>query len=74
VLSVGHERILEWGDQSDYEELIRYYGWDRIVEALRKEYVYLPNYIMVEVAQYFELKKEEMEIWRRKQKKMSMWV
>ena len=68
------ERVLVWGDDEEYEEIIRFYGRERIVHALTKEYVYLPNYVMDRVAEYFGVKKEEFTIWKRKQQKVQVWI
>jgi hypothetical protein len=68
------ERVLVWGDDEEYEEIIRCYGRERIVHALTKEYVYLPNYVMDRVAGYFGILKEEFTIWKRKQHKVQVWI
>ena len=68
------ERILTRGDNEDYEELIRYYGYMRVVEAMTKEYVFLPDYIMDRAAAYFGLKKEDLTVWKRRQQKAKVWI
>ena len=49
------ERVLERGGESEYAEIIRFYGRERIVHALTKEYIYLPDYVMDDVAKYFAI-------------------
>jgi len=68
------ERVLERGDNSEYEELIRFYGRERIIHALTKQYVWLPDFIMDEVATYFGIKKEEFTVYKRKQHKVKVWI
>jgi hypothetical protein len=68
------ERVLKRGDEAEYEELIRFYGRDRIIHALTKEYCVLPNFMLAEVAGYFGLKKEDLTVYKRRQKIKYKWL
>ena len=68
------ERVLERGDNSEYEELIRYYGRERIIHVLTKEYCYIPKYMMEHVAGYFGLNQEDFTIYQRRLLKKSTWI
>jgi anaerobic selenocysteine-containing dehydrogenase len=68
------ERVLERAGESEYEELVRFYGRDRIIHALTKEYIYLPDFVMDDVAKYFGLKKEDFTVYKRKQHKVKVWI
>jgi hypothetical protein len=67
-------RVLERGDKSEYEELVRFYGRERIIHALTKEYCHLQNFIMDDVAKYFGLKKEDFTVYKRNQNKVKVWI
>jgi hypothetical protein len=68
------ERVLVWGNDEEYEELIRFYGRERIVDVLTKEYCYIPKYMMDHVAGYFGLNQEEFTIYKRRLVKKSTWI
>jgi hypothetical protein len=68
------ERVLVWGNDEEYEELIRFYGRERIVQALTKEYSYIPKYMMEHVAAYFGLNQEDFTIYKRRLVKKSTWI
>jgi hypothetical protein len=68
------ERVLERGDNSEYEELIRFYGRERIIDVLTKEYCYIPKYMMEHVAGYFGLNQEDFTIYKRRLVKKSTWI
>lgn len=68
------ERVLDRGDDSDYEELIRYYGRERIIHALTKEYCVVRNFMIDHVCAYFGLKKEDLTVYQRRQKIKYRWT
>ena len=68
------ERVLVWGNDEEYEEIIRFYGRERIVHALTKEYCYIPKYMMEHVAGYFGLNQEDFTIYKRRLVKKSTWI
>lgn len=68
------ERVLEWGNDEEYEEIVRFYGRERIIYALTKENCHLPNFIMDHVAGYFGVKKEDFIVWKKRQGKPYYWI
>jgi hypothetical protein len=68
------ERVLQRGSDKDYDEIIRFYGRERIVEVLTKEYCYIQMFMMQHVAAYFGLPQEEFTISKRRLEKPSIWI
>jgi len=68
------ERVLERGTNEEWEELIRYYGMAKVVYALIKEIVYLPDYATDKIIVYFNLKKEDLACYARKQQRRGHWI
>jgi len=64
-------RIIERGDKADWEEIVRFYGFDKAIYALKHEIVYLPDDSIEEVCAYFPIKKEEMRCYIRKQSRVA---
>jgi len=67
-------RILERGFEKEWEELIRFYGHNRLINALRNEIIFLPEYAIEDVATYFHISKEEMKCYTRKQLLPKHWI
>jgi hypothetical protein len=57
-------RVLERGNDEEYAEMIRFYGKDRVVRALKTEIAHLPPYIIPRVCCYFGLKRRELRCRR----------
>jgi hypothetical protein len=68
------ERVLVWGNDEEYEEIIRFYGRERIIHVLTKEYCYIPKYMMDHVAGYFGSNQEDFTIYKRRLVKKSTWI
>ena len=68
------ERVLVRGNDEEYEEIIRYYGRDRILHVLTKERCFLPNYRMDRVTGYFGLKMEDIPCYRDRQGRVYTWI
>jgi hypothetical protein len=68
------ERVLERGTQTEWEELIRFYGLPKILEALRQEIKFLPDYTIERIADYFELPKEQMACFIRQRSRKGQWI
>jgi hypothetical protein len=68
------ERVLERGTDEEYQELIRFYGEAKIVNALRNEILFLPDYILDRITTYFKLRKEELKCYERKQLRRGHWI
>ena len=67
-------RIIERGGPEHWEELIRFYGRGIVVEALKREIVFLPDYAIENASSYFCIEKEEMLCYIRKQSKPGHWI
>jgi hypothetical protein len=67
-------RVLERGTNEEWEELIRFYGQPKIITALKEEILYLPDYSIDGITGYFNLKKEELACYTRKQLRSGHWI
>lgn len=68
-------RIVERGMQEDADELVRFYGYDKVIKALREEIYFLPNYGIDRAIEFFpELKKEEMWCYLNRLGKPYDWL
>lgn len=68
-------RIIERGGQEDIDEIIRFYGYGKVVTAIRDEIYFLPNYAIDKALKFFpELKKEEMYCYLNRKDKPYHWI
>lgn len=67
-------RIIERGGPEHWEELIRFYGRETVLKALKNEIVFLPDYAIEKVSSYFRIEKEEMLCYMRKRSKPGHWI
>lgn len=68
------QRIIERGTSGEHwPELIRYYGRDTIVDALKNTITYLPEESMHEASLYFKINKEDMLCYKRKLSQPIHW-
>jgi hypothetical protein len=67
-------RVIERGDPEHWEELIRFYGRETVLKALKNEIVFLPDYAIEKVSSYFRIEKEEMLCYMRKRSKPGHWI
>ena len=67
-------RVIERGTNEEVEELIRFYGKTKVTNALLKEILYLPDYAVDKATKYFEIKKEDMVCYARKQSRRGHWI
>jgi hypothetical protein len=68
------ERVIERGSPEEWEEMIRFYGKDKVLHALRKEIIFLADYAIEDVCVYFNLQKEELLCYIRKQSRPGHWI
>lgn len=66
-------RVIERGTPEEWQELIRFYGYDKVVQALTKEILYLQDYAIDKVVNYFHLQKEDLVCYARKQSRQGHW-
>lgn len=67
-------RIIERGDKTDWLEITRFYGEEKIVNALKTEIVFLPDYSIGDVCNYYNLKAEDLLCFSRKQSTPQHWI
>jgi hypothetical protein len=68
------ERVLSRGSNEEYDELVRFYGREKIVHVLTVERCSIPNISMDLVTSYFGLKKEELSCYRWRQVHGYNWI
>ena len=68
------ERVLVRGNEEEYEEMIRFYGRERILHVMMEERCSIPNFMIDRVAGYFGLKKEELSCYRWRQQWGYGWI
>ena len=67
-------RVVERGTNEEIGELVRFYGKDKVVYALKNEIVYLPDYVEEIVEEYFGIKREELACYGRKRSRGGHWI
>lgn len=68
-------RIVERGDQEEIDEIVRFYGLEKVVTTIRDEIYFLPNYAIDRAIRFFpELKKEEMYCYLNRKDKPYHWI
>ena len=68
------ERVLDKGNQEEWKELIRFYGIDKVIYALKNEIVYLSDITADAVCEYFQLSKQELKCYTKKQLNQGHWI
>lgn len=68
------ERVIERGSRDEWQELFRYYGYEKVLETLKVETAYLMDHTIEKVCVYFGLKPEELRCYRRKQSMPRHWL
>ena len=68
-------RIVERGGQDQIDEIVRFYGREKVITAVRDEIYFLPNYAIENALKFFpELKKEEMYCYLNRKDKPYHWI
>ena len=68
------QRIIERGNTDDWQELIRFYGRDQIIDSLKNKIAFLPDERIDEASVYFKLNKEELLCYIRKLSQPKLWL
>lgn len=66
-------RILERGTQKDKAELERYYGREKVIQAIKDEIPYLPNFVIDDVCKCYHLEKVDLWCYKRKLCRSGHW-
>ncbi|AYN00242.1 DUF6922 domain-containing protein [Chryseobacterium sp. 3008163] len=68
-------RIIERGGQNEIDEIIKYYGHEKVVNTIQNEIYFLPDYAIDRSIDFFpELKKEEMHCYLNRKDKPYHWI
>ena len=68
-------RIVERGGQDQIDEIVRFYGREKVITSIRDEIFFLPNYAIENALKFFpELKKEEMYCYLNRKDKPYHWI
>lgn len=68
------DRVIERGNKEEWKEMINFYGESNVINSLKTEIKYLPDYIIYDVCGYFNLKMDELACCERKQKRRGHWI
>lgn len=68
------ERVLDKGNTSEWEEMIRFYGKDNVLNALKNDITYLTDMTAEAVCEYFQLSKTELKCYTKKQLNRGHWI
>lgn len=68
-------RIVERGGQQEIDEIIRFYGYNKVITAIRKEIYFLPDFAIDKALTFFpELKKEELQCYLNRKDQPYHWI
>ena len=68
------ERVLDRGNSREFEEMIRFYGREKVREILQHESIYLMDHSIERACAYFKLKPEELVCYVRKRSRPGHWL
>jgi len=68
------ERVLERGSEDDWQQMMGFYGKQKVIEALKYEIKFLVDYAINKVCDYFHLCREELLCYLRKQSRPGHWI
>ena len=68
------ERVLDKGSSVEWEELISFYGRDKVVHALKNDIGYLTDITADAVCKYFQLTKQELKCYTKKLLNQGHWI
>ena len=68
------QRVLDYGKDSEVEELIRFYGFDTVKKHLKDAKMYLMEHSLNRACRIFGVEKEETVCWKRKMERGFGWI
>ncbi|HTM99894.1 MAG TPA: hypothetical protein VL088_14160 [Pedobacter sp.] len=68
------ERVLDKGNAAEWKEMIRFYRRENVVHALEHDITYLSDMTMEAVCKYFQLSKEKLKCYTKKQLNQGHWI
>lgn len=67
-------RVLEKGNDKHFEEIVKYYGRSKILDAVQNKIKFLPEYAIDFVCQYFSLDKQDLACYNHKNRRPGHWL
>lgn len=67
------ERVLERGTHEEWTELVRFYGLEKVKHILKDEIRFLFDEVMEDACSFFDVKKEDLLCFKRKQTHPGHW-
>lgn len=68
-------RIIERGGQNEIDQIIEYYGREKVINTIRNEIHFLPSYAINRAVEFFpEMKKKEMRCYLNRKDKPYHWI
>lgn len=68
-------RVIERGDQSEIDEIVRLYGREKVLLTICNEIKFLPNYAIERAIRFFpELRKEDMLCYLNRKDESYHWI
>jgi len=68
------QRVLERGTTREYDELVKFYGRRKIINALKNKINFLSDQTIQEVSAYFNIDTKELRCYTRKQSNRGHWI
>jgi hypothetical protein len=68
------QRVLDYGKDSEVEELIRFYGFKTVKRFLKDAKMYLMEHSLNRACRIFGVEKEETVCWKRKVERGFGWI
>jgi hypothetical protein len=68
------ERVLDRGNSREFEEMIRFYGREKVLQVLKGETIYLMDHSIERACAFFKLKPEELVCYVRKRSRPGHWL
>lgn len=73
-ISIIIERVLDRGSDEDWQEMIRYYGRDTVIDILKNAPIYLMDHSIERACNYFNFKPEDLLCYTRKRSRKGHWI
>lgn len=67
-------RVIERRNEDDWQEMLRFYGQSGVVNTLLHEIKYLPDFAIEDACNYFNLRREDLLCYTRKQSRREHWI
>ncbi len=68
------ERVIERGTREEWDELVKFYGKEKVMAELKSDIRFLIDEVMKDACDYFKLKPEELLCYTWKQSHPRHWL